>query len=92
MSVEENFPLCKNQTNGHLNYYGSRYHGYCLECANAGIEELVAERDELLALLRELVNAVRADGVRCGRLWGDREGTALFKVTERLETLERSKP
>lgn len=47
--------LCKNASHRHEchPYYAKKYDGYCLECANAGIPDLIEELDRERAAHRE---------------------------------------
>ena len=47
------FPKCKNEFSPDVAhpYHAKKFHGYCFDCANAGVPELVAEIERLRARL-----------------------------------------
>lgn len=70
------YPKCKNTAHDHENWNGDRYGGYCLDCDNAGVPDLIAEIDRLRAENAELRTFKRcencyamipasAEGYRC---------------------------
>ena len=60
MSKLVHHPKCKNCTSP--NCYGDRYDGFCLQCHNAGVPELmeqIADRDRQLKELREVCERIK---------------------------------
>lgn len=54
---ESKYPLCRNPNIGEHEChpaYAKRYDGFCSDCANAGVPDLLAERDQLRAEVAEL--------------------------------------
>lgn len=64
----QTYPFCRNRIYDHECHpvYAQRYDGYCLDCSNAGVPDLVEDLERLRAVLTDVCKDLKlmADNAR----------------------------